>query len=74
MLVNMVKNLSKNKLHHFQEFFSVARVAREAHVMLYVRSSVIKLRDTCIYIAPVHPSDQAPRKSIKASFVFDLKS
>jgi len=37
----MVKILCKNKLHHFQEFFSAAH---EAHVILYVRISVIKLR------------------------------
>jgi len=61
MLVNMVKNLSKNRLHHFQEFFSVAR---EAHVILYVRSSVIKLRDTWI-------GHQG--KVLRQVFIFNLK-
>jgi len=37
----MVKILCKNKLHHFQEFFSAAH---EAHVILYACISVIKLR------------------------------
>jgi hypothetical protein len=44
----MVKNLTRRKLHYFQVFFNVTR---EAHVIFNVSILVIKLRNTCIYIA-----------------------